>query len=248
MQFRNYHWKAVANDITVLRLSWTFPGGCSSKLPTLAIDCQEFVPRHDDVIAVKFHHDGVARTIELPTFAVYDTATLRTNVSKFLDTSRARIQADLVDQVTNELERRTLTEAYRFASKYNSGIVTLALRLLVNTRLSAGWGTPEGDETLGIEKVANADSGYVGEKPLPPAIDHQIDVAIWENLHKDHQALIKQLKAKLFCKGRKPWLEIFLTFFVALVNMQFVHGQALGWMNSQQHTVSTHMICSFSNG
>lgn len=232
----------MASDTKVLYLNWTVPGGCSSKLPTLVIECQEFVPRHDDVTAAKFQHNGLASSIDLPTFAIYDTAKLGRTVSKFLDSGRDLIEIDLVDQVANELERRTLEEAYRFAAKYKSPMLEIALRLLANTRLSAGCGTPEGDETLGIGNVSNADSGFVGEKPLPPAIDHQIDVAIWEILHEDHQALIKQLKAKIFCKGRKPWLEIFLTVFVALANMQFVHRQAFGWMNSQQHTVRTQRI------
>lgn len=237
MQFRDYHWKSVLSDKKVLHLNWTFPGECSSKLPTLVIDCREFLPRHGDVTAVKFQHDGYVTSIDLPKFAIYDTEKLGTIVSDFLDSGRALIEVDLVDQVADEMERRTLEEAYRFSTKYKSRMVTLALRLLANTRLSAGWGTPESDETLGTEKVANANSGYVGEIPLPPAIDHQIDVAIWGILRKDHQALIKQLKAKLFSKGRKPWLEIFLTFFIAMANMQFVRGQALGWMNCQQNTV-----------
>ena len=95
-------------------------------------------------------------------------------------------------------------------------MVQLALRLRVNTILSAGWVTPDRRETLGIGKVANAAAGYVGGRPLPPAIDHQIDVAMWVILRREHDGLIKGLKRKLFRNAHKSWFETLLTFFVAL--------------------------------
>ncbi len=238
MAFRDYRWKSVSVKPKVLRLSWWLPMSCSHQLPQLAIHCQEFVKRNGDITDAVWQHEGRVTKALLPCYACRDTNKLRDDVSDFLDNGRAALENELVDQTPNELERITLQEAYRFAGKYESTLLRVALRLRANTILGAGSGTPEGDETLGIQRVDSAATGYVGDRPLPPAIDHQIDVAIWEIIRKDHEDLLRQLKKVLFQQsGRKPWLEIFLTFFIALANVQYVHGQAVGWMKSQLETV-----------
>ena len=93
-------------------------------------------------------------------------------------------------------------------------MVQLAVRLRVNAGLSAGWGTPVEEETLGIDEVENAVSGYVRDRPLPPVIDHQIVVVMWGNLRREHDDLIKRCKKKLFQTGHKCWCGMFLAFFV----------------------------------
>ena len=182
----------------------------------------------------------------LPTFACKDRIKLLEVVGKFLDTGRESIEADMMGQITDELERLTFSEARRVAKRDKSDMILLALRIRKNTILSAGWGTPIGNETLAIPRFVDASAGHLGERPLPPAIDHQIDVAIWEIIKKDQQSLIHMLKHKLYYQaGRKPWLEIFLTFFVCLANVQYVHGQALAWKKCQQQTVRRfyHYLC-----
>lgn len=240
MAFRDYYWKSTKDATRVLHLSWTLFDGNSSKLPPITIECQEYVPRMGDVTKTKWQQNGRLTEVPLPTYACKDTKKLVKIVGQFLAAARDAIEVDLINQTTDELERLTLEEAYRYAQKYRSDILIRALRLRANTILSAGSGTPRGDETLGIDWVANAAAGYVGERPLPPAIDHQIDVAMWEIIRDDHDTLLRGIKKKLYqSKERRPWFELFLTFFIALANVQYVHGQAVGWMRSQQQTVST---------
>ena len=241
MSFREYQWKYMTKTKS-LHLSWTLPNRCSSKLPKLIIECQEYVPRHGDVISAQWQDKGRVTVLPLPTYACHDKQQLLQAVDSFLKASREVLEVNMLDDVTDELDRLTFEEAYRIAHKDQSSILLLALRIRANTILSAGWGTPVGDETLGIAEIVNAVAGHVGDRPLPPAIDHQIDVAIWETIRKDQELLIKELKRRLFQQsGRKPWLEMFLTFFVSLSNVQYVHGQAMAWMKSQQQTVSTLM-------
>ncbi|KAK3178362.1 hypothetical protein OEA41_000497 [Lepraria neglecta] len=237
MAFRDYYWKSTRDATRVLHLSWTLFDGNPSRLPPIVIECQEYVPRMRDVTKAKWQQNGRLTEVPLPTYACKDTDKLVKIVGQFLAAARDAIEADLINQTTDELERLTLGEAYRYARKYKSDTLIRALRLRANTILSAGSGTPRGDETLGIDCVANAAAGYVGERPLPPAIDHQIDVAMWEIIRDDHHTLLGQIKKKLYQnKGRRPWLELFLTFFIALANVQDIHGQAVGWMRSQQQT------------
>ncbi len=237
MTFRNYHWK-FRTETKALQLKWTLPSGCSSNLPEIVVECQEYIPRQGDVIAAKWQVDGRVRSILLPTFACKDQKRLLEAVGEFLAAGRESVEADMMGQITDELERLTFNEAQRVARRDQSEMILLALRIRANTILSAGWGTPIGNETLDIPEIVNPSAGHIGERPLPPAIDHQIDVAIWEIIRKDQQSLIHMLKHKLYYQaGRKPWLEIFLTFFVSLANVQYVHGRALEWKKCQQQTV-----------
>lgn len=239
MAFRDYSWKSTTVKPKVLCLSWSLPTIASPKLPKLKIECNEFAKRYGDITDAVWQHEGRVRIVKLPCYACRDTSKLLCDVAEFLETGGMALERDLVDQVPNELERITLREAHRYADKYQSKLLKLALRLRTNTILSAGSGTLEGGETLGIQRVDDAAAGYVGDRPLPPAIDHQIDVAIWEFIRIDQEDLIRQLKKVLFQQsGHKPWFEIFLTFFIALANVQYVHGQAVGWMKSQLETVS----------
>ena len=237
MFFRTYHFK-FKTETKALQLKWTLPNGYSSNLPEIVLECQEYIPGQGDVVAAKWQVDGRATSLLLPTYACKDQKRLLEAVGEFLDAGRESVEADMMGHITDELEHLTFSEAQRVAKGGESDMVLLALRIRANTILSAGWGTPIGNETLEIAKIDNPSAGHIGARPLPPAIDHQIDVAIWETIKKDQQSLIKMLNDKLYYKkGRQPWLEIFLTFFISLANVQYVHGQALEWKKCQQQTV-----------
>ena len=57
-------------------------------------------------------------------------------------------------------------------------------------------------------------------------------------LRREHDDMVKQLKWKLFQAGHKPWFETFLTFVVALSNVEYVQSNAVGWMKCQERSVS----------
>ena len=234
MTFRNYHWK-VKTETKALQLKWTLPSGCSLNLPEIVVECQEYVPRKGDVVAAKWQVDGRVRSILLPTFACKEQKRLLEAVREFLDAAQESAEANMMAQITDELERLTINEARRKSDE--SEMILLALRIRKNAIMSAGWGTPIGNETLDIPEIVNPSAGHIGERPLPPALDHQIDVAMWEIIKEDQQSLIRMLRDKLYESGPKPWLEIFLTFFVSLANVQYVHSQALEWKKCQQQTV-----------
>ena len=241
MAFRDYCWKRQSDltETKTLYIKWTIPKGDSSKLPGFAFPCQEYDPRPGDVTQFDWQENGRVTKLPLPTFACPNRERLLEIVGTFLRDCQPILEADRINHITDELERLTFSEATRIAKRDKSSILELALRIHTNTILSAGWGTPAGTETLGIPRIVNASAGHVGDRPLPPAIDHQIDVAMWETIRKDQQSLLKKLKQKLYNKGPKQWLELFLTFFVSLANIQYVHGRATEWMKCQQQTVGS---------
>lgn len=244
MAFRDYNWKQQSHliETKTLQIKWTIPNGYSSKLPEFAFPCQEYDPRPGDVTEFHWQENGRVTSLVLPPFAGRNQQKLLETIGNWLRVCQPVVDADRMNHITDELERLTFSEATRIAKRDNSSMLQLALRIHTNTILGAGWGTPAGTETLGIPHIVNASAGHIGDRPLPPAIDHQIDVAIWETIRKDQQSLLKKLKHKLYNKGPKQWLEIFLTFFVSLANIQYVHGQATAWMKCQQQTVSSALL------
>ena len=84
------------------------------------------------------------RIWKLPTYSCDDTKKLVETNRKFLDEAQTAIEEDLVKQARNEFESLSSKEVRRYAVKNGNNTVQLALRLRVNTILSAGWGTTDG--------------------------------------------------------------------------------------------------------
>jgi hypothetical protein len=59
-------------------------------------------------------------------------------------------------------------------------------------------------------------------------------------MHRLEREVVKTLKTKIFQADPKPWYEIFLTYFVMLTHLQFIHSQAVGFMKIREQTVSVH--------
>jgi hypothetical protein len=80
------------------------------------------------------------------------------------------------------------------------------------------------------------------ERPPPPAINHQIDVAIAQLNKRTERELLKALNAAIFQPGIKTWYEIYLTFFVLLFNLEYIHGSGERYISSKLQTVSSCQI------
>ncbi|KAK0647231.1 hypothetical protein DIS24_g7934 [Lasiodiplodia hormozganensis] len=55
-------------------------------------------------------------------------------------------------------------------------------------------------------------------------------------MERDEQRLVKEFKKAIFRKNPKPWYEIFLAYFVIMWHLNYIHGQAVGFMKSQEQT------------
>lgn len=216
-----------------VEICWTLPGKILQGLK-LTVPCHEFILSEGDITAETWQVNGQVTTIDLPRFACADEKKLVKIVDKMVEQNRAAVEERLEESITDPLVRETFAEAYR--SK--SSMVKLALRIRSTAAFCQGWGSIIGTETLGTPKVDNAEDGYCGTRPISPALCHQLDVVFLKMMERDEQALVKELKKAIFAKNPKPWYDIFLAYFVIMWHLKYIHGQAVGFMRSQEQTVS----------
>jgi hypothetical protein len=251
-QYLQYRWTSNLNGLQPVKIRWLLPGNCSNvTLPILDLGCREYIPgRHEDSQTIQWQVNGKTFSETLPPFAVSDDGLLSRDVGVFLRQSQAQVEQYIYLGSADELSRLTFAEARRFRDKGNE-LVRLALQIRSGSVLCQGFGTLIGDETLGIKPLGfhnqpeeclydkfNACSG----RPVPEAIDHQIDVAILQWLRKFQHELSGKITKILFPSGKRtkrlPWYELFLTFYIIMSNLEFIHGGALAYMESQRRTVS----------
>lgn len=108
----------------------------------------------------------------------------------------------------NRLLLITYVEASQYRTAYQSTMIDLALKMNCGAIMSQGWGSTVDEEIFGIEEVDCGGFGKSGydkynrpnDRPLPQAMDYQVDVAILLQLKSYEKNLLKILTAKLFGK------------------------------------------------
>ncbi|KAL6401880.1 hypothetical protein AUP68_14336 [Ilyonectria robusta] len=184
-------------------------------------------------------------TVPLPPFAGDDVQALKAEVETFLDKSVAKVLDYILEDTTDQIISASLKEAIRYSQKHGSRAIDLALRIRCASFCSQGWGSITGQESLGIAAVdfnRLGKSGYAAydrgiDRPVPQSIDHQIDVVLLLTIKKHQKELLGHLSKLIFGKvKKKPWYEIFLTIFVLLSNLEYVHGGSLSYYLAQAKT------------
>lgn len=241
VSFRKYYWINLTSKPRTIEIYWTLPGKISQSIQdlTLSVPCHEFILSSGDITAENWQVGGKVTTINLPRFACADTNKLAKSVEKMVENNRAAVEDKLRDSIKDPLAQATFDEANRYARKNNSEMIKLALRIRSTAAFCQGWGSITGSEDLGTPEVDNAEEGYCGTRPISPALCHQIDVVFLKMMERDEQKLVKELKKAIFRKNPKPWYEIFLAYFVIMWHLNYIHGQAVGFMRSQEQTVSS---------
>ncbi|KAI4686780.1 hypothetical protein J4E81_008441 [Alternaria sp. BMP 2799] len=255
VEFLKYNWHPDA-DVKTIDIKWSLPGGRSVDLPGIRLDCRRFVPLNNDSHYITWQVNDEVVTIELPPYSGEDTAVITASVQQFLRGGNKAVLDYLIQDVEGKGDTFgavSLREAMRYADKNPNSTVDLALRIRSAAYCSQGWGTVSGSETLGIGEFDFNEKGQCGysaydrgqERPLPLSIDHQIDVALLKTIRIMQDHLVKKLAKMIFQKsGRKPWYEIFLTMYVLLSNLEYVHFGSLSFLRAQMKTKS-EQSCAF---
>jgi hypothetical protein len=115
-----------------------------------------------------------------------------------------------------------------------------ALRICILTRLCSRSFGITGQERLGIAEVTDVQSPYFGRVPVPPILDAQIDELWRAHMIRSKKALLSKLKASIFARRRDAWLEIFLTIFILLSNIEFCYRQKCGQLRRHVSAVGDY--------
>jgi hypothetical protein len=244
--FVDYIWVDKSSPSKRIDIRWNLPGGRPVDLPVMSMTCKRFIASTNDTHHITFNTGSEVITIELPPYAGDDTGSIPAAVEAFLDQSAPAVLDYILTDTTDELVSSTLREAVRFAKEHHSRAIELALRIRCASFCAQGWGSITGSESLGIGTVDFNERGKCGyaaydrgqDKPLPLSIDHQLDVALLLIIKKYQKELLGKLGKMIFGKARKPWYAIFLTVFVLLSNLEYVHGGGLSFYHAQMKTVS----------
>ncbi|EKG18551.1 hypothetical protein MPH_04190 [Macrophomina phaseolina MS6] len=245
--FRDYRW--IIGEQSTIEIRWTLPGNIPVEIPNFKLPCTKFDPSQEkgDLIAEEWQVKGSVTVVELPPYACGSDRELYQIVHAMVDSSRGTVEKRMVDNISDELAHATFQEAHRYSRAHDSDMVKLALRICSTATFCQGWGSIVGTETLGTTNVDNGAAGYCGTKPISPALCHQIDVVFVNLMQQDERKLVKELKTAIFQKRPKPWYEIFLTYFVIMWHLKFIHGEAIGFMNCRKRTDSAKQVSEFIN-
>jgi hypothetical protein len=248
-----YRWTSNRDNIKPIKIRWALPGrDAEVKLPILDLTCREYVPGpHEDTQTIQWQVNETPFSITLPPFAVPDHVSLCRDVGEFLRQSESQIEQYIRRSHVDEVSRLTFEEACRYRDTYSSDLLRLALQIRCGSIMCQGFGTLIGNETFGIKPIDFYDQprkclydkfNASSDRPVPEAVDHQIDVAILGWLRKFQHELSGKINKILFPTGRRakrpPWYELFLTCYIIMSNLEFIHSGALAYMESQRRTVS----------
>lgn len=236
-------------------LMWNLPGyGPMSNTPPIQIGFRAYHPENLQILDSTRNYwqtcEGPVVTVDQPAYAVYDTADLMANVERYLRRNQPSIEHWILDRIQNDpIALLTYKEAIRQRDQRGSILLERALQMQCGAILSQGYGTVWTPHVPGIKEYDFRLFGHSGyeaydrngrDRPLPTAIAHQMDVAILKHIDSLQKPIRTLLRKAFFSSGNKAWYswyEIFLTLFVVLFNMQYIHGSAKRYMNVKRNTV-----------
>lgn len=100
-------------------------------------------------------------------------------------------------------------------------MIRRALKLWVTSRLIEVPWRICGQDTLNMNVCLDMDSPYYGRIPVTPIMDFQIDnIAIYYFLMPLKAKILKDLQKKILANRKEDWLEIHLTMFILLNNVE----------------------------
>ncbi|KAF2017331.1 hypothetical protein BU24DRAFT_346107 [Aaosphaeria arxii CBS 175.79] len=250
--FLKYVWQED-DGIFSMEIIWCLPG-TSDPIPMkepLRIRCREFFLPEADSNSIKFewvNTDGQLINIKQPPYAIFDTAALQADVDAYFCSNLHSMEQWIFQRICrDELALLTYREAWRLRDNglLGNNILDLTLRLQCLSIMSQGYGTVCSSNIPGISEIdfkALGHSEYEAydrdsrHRPLPAAINHQMDVAFVKILRRLEKECHKVLTQRVFKPKIKPWYELFLTFFVLYWNLEYIHQGADKYIRSKSGT------------
>jgi hypothetical protein len=219
---------------------------------------RRYVPNEltKDTTTYQWASNGVVSSVRVPSFACPEIELVKSAVESLFDQSQNGIDDWLsLHYHDNAVMRETCMEATRYRGKYGSKLLECALKLQHGTILSQGAGsvTEESLKMLlgeldcdDISKRKAYDADDAGQaRPIPLAMQHQIETAILMYINQVQVDLRKALERRFLQPKPKPWYEIFLTVFILLQNMRWVYSGALRYRKMCEETVRRPILLSF---
>jgi hypothetical protein len=253
-EFLGYDW-ASGCQLYDMEIIWNLPGyGQITTSQPMRITFRQYHPQRpflDITTNMWSNTEGQVKVVEQPPYAVYDTASLIPIFERYFTHLQPAIEQWIFDRVQHdEVALLTYNEVIRLRQSGPEGtrnLLDLVMRIQCLSVVSQGYGTVWSNNIPGIQVV---DFGEMGrsdyeaydrnsrDRPLPGAINHQMDVAALKYLKKLERLCVKELSAMMFKSKIKPWYGLFLALYVLFWNMEYIHRGANKYIMSKNGTVS----------
>jgi hypothetical protein len=203
-------------------------------------------PFLDTTKSVWRNTEGCVVETEQPAYAIKDTANLLLFVERYFSGLQPNIEGYIFELIRHDpIASLTYGEVMRQRQK-GSQLLDQVMLLQCLSIVSQGYGTVSSTNVPGIKEYDFAKMGrstYEAydrnsrDRPLPAAINHQMDVALLKCKKRLEKALLKCLAHEMLRPKIKPWYEIFLALFVLSWNMEYIRRGAEKYILSKNGTV-----------
>jgi hypothetical protein len=237
----------------VMDIMWNAPGfGPLSEFPPLRINCREFYPVSTGINSTNYffkNNKGDTVQLEQLPLAINDTASFQGQVEVYIFDRLRSTERLIFDRINHdEIAQLIYAEAVRMRACHKnwSEILDLALQLQCLSVLSQGYGTVSSNHIQGMREYDYSTLGGSSyeaydrktyDRPLPPPINHAMDVALVNMLKRLEQRMHKLLPKIFMSPKVKPWYEFFVIFFILIWNMEYIRSGADEYIRSKTGTV-----------
>ncbi|KAI5817575.1 hypothetical protein BZA77DRAFT_245061 [Pyronema omphalodes] len=178
------------------------------------------LPEDQDTYTWVDSRTGHAGALTMPRYAVADIGGAQGAINRYVED---HMQDYIQKKIGCEdlIPWSTFQMAVKLSQTEGSPLLRNALRLWTASRIIEDPWEIDGQETLGMAPCMDPGSPYYGKVPVTPVMDFQIDnITIHKILLPLRKEVLQELQKKVLENKRKDFLEIFLTMYILLHNIE----------------------------
>ncbi|KAI9857896.1 MAG: hypothetical protein M1813_008011 [Trichoglossum hirsutum] len=204
--------------------------------PKVEVHVKKFIPQEDDLTSRRYRIAGGYAQADRPHYATVEpTEKLSKDLLKWVEKNKGNLLS--IYNFGREVEagrdtRRLMELAIKFGREnklqgligQKGSMVDLALNVFIGSRLAA---SERSMSDLDGAKPVHDESSFLNRvNMIPPLLDYQLDMAVIRFQTRLVDEIFKRIYKKMRVKtedAANSWFEVFLTCFILMQNLQFVH-------------------------
>lgn len=177
------------------------------------------LPEDQDTYTWTDLRNGQQRAWKMPRYAVADIGGAQEGINRYVGDNMQRYIEKKIGQ-HDTIPWKTFQMAVKMSVE-GSSLLRNALRLWTASRIIEDPWEIIGSERLGMEPSNDPGSPYYNKVPVTPVMDFQIDsITIHKILLPLRKQVLQELQKKVLENRRKDFMEIFLTMYILLHNIE----------------------------